>query len=74
MVCSWSCSGCIYIFCANGFQSNVALTLGTFILVVVIALYFKTFQTFVFRFTVWVLGLRVRFEIYRLDLGIRFKV
>jgi len=36
--------------------------------------FFKTFQTFVFGFTVWVLGLRVRFEVYRLDLGIRFKV
>jgi len=28
----------------------------------------------VFRFAVWVLGLRVRFEVYRIDLGIRFKV
>ena len=36
--------------------------------------FFKTFQIFVFRFTVWVLGLRVRFEVYRLDFGNKFKV
>jgi len=55
---------------------SMALTLGTFILVVVVLhfTFFKTFQTFVFRFAVWVLGLRIRFEVCRLDLGIRFKV
>jgi len=54
---------------------SVSLTLRSFILVVV-TLYFlqNFFQTFVFRFTVWVLRFRVRFEVSRLDFGIRFKV